>query len=183
MSLKDLTADNHQRAEETLFMKAVFAKTLPYDLWVDFTYQKQLWYQEIEVAAHNAGLLNLLPGLERAKLITDDYQAMDKPAGSYNTYKESTKDYVSYIRTLTDSSRIMAHLYTWHMGDLHGGQMIKKIIEAPHSHLEFENRADLIKAVRVLLSDDMAIEANIAFEWAIKIMEAYSDELDLANPN
>ena len=77
MSLKDLTADNHQRAEETLFMKAVFAKTLPYDLWVDFTYQKQLWYQEIEVAAHNAGLLNLLPGLERAKLITDDYQAMD----------------------------------------------------------------------------------------------------------
>jgi hypothetical protein len=26
-------------------------------------------------------------------------------------------------------------------------------------------------------------EANIAFNWAIKIVEAYSDELDLANPN
>ena len=184
MSLKELTADKHQQAEETPFMKAVFAKTLPFNIWVDFTYQKQLWYKEIEHAARTAGLLNAFPpGFERAGLIMDDYEAMDKPVGSFNTYKEITKEYVSYIRTLGDTTRIMAHLYTWHMGDLHGGQMIKKIVEAPHSHLEFEDRADLIKTVRTMLSDDMGDEANIAFEWAIKIMEAYSDELDMANPN
>jgi len=177
MSLKDLTADKHQQAEDTLFMKAVFAKTLPFDLWVDFTYQKQLWYKEIEHAARQAGLLDALPGFERAGLIMDDYEAMDKPVGSYNTYKQETKDYASYIRTLDDPKRIMAHLYTWHMGDLHGGQMIKKIVEAPHTHLEFENRADLIKNVRIMLSDDMAVEANIAFEWAIKIMESYDSSL------
>ena len=184
MSLKDLTADKHQQAEETPFMKAVFAKTLPFNIWVDFTYQKHLWYKAIEHAARKAGLLNAFPtGFERAGLIMDDYEAMDKPVGSFNTYKEQTKEYVSYIRTLDDPARIMAHLYTWHMGDLHGGQMIKKIVEAPHSHLEFEDRAELIKTVRVMLTDDMAVEANIAFDWAIKIMEAYSDELDLANPN
>jgi hypothetical protein len=27
----------------------------------------------------------------------------------------------------------------------------------------------------------MADEANVAFEWAIKLMETYTDELDLAN--
>jgi heme oxygenase len=63
------------------------------------------------------------------------------------------------------------------MGDLHGGQMIKKIVEAAHSHLEFEDRAELIKTVRTMLSDDMAVEANIAFEWAIKIMESYDSSL------
>ena len=177
MSLKELTADKHQQAEDTLFMKAVFAKTLPFDLWVDFTYQKQLWYKEIEHAARQAGLLDALPGFERAGLIMDDYEAMDKPIGSYNTYKQETKDYASYIRSLDDPKRIMAHLYTWHMGDLHGGQMIKKIVEAPHTHLEFEDRAELIKAVRIMLSDDMGVEANIAFEWAIKIMESYDSSL------
>ena len=178
MSLKELTANKHQQAEDTLFMKAVFAKTLPFDLWVDFTYQKQLWYKEIEFAARKAGLLNALPGFERAGLIMDDYQAMNKPLGSFNTYKEVTKEYAMYIRSLDDPKRIMAHLYTWHMGDLHGGQMIKKIVEAPHTHLEFENRADLIKNMRTMLSDDMGDEANIAFEWAIKIMESYDESLE-----
>jgi len=177
MSLKELTAEKHQQAEDTPFMKAVFAKTLPFDLWVDFTYQKQLWYKEIEHAARQAGLLDALPGFERAGLIMDDYKAMDKPIGSFNTYKSITKDYASYIRSLDDPKRIMAHLYTWHMGDLHGGQMIKKIVEAPHTHLEFENRADLIKNVRTMLSDDMGDEANVAFEWAIKIMESYDSSL------
>ena len=178
MSLKELTANKHQQAEDTRFMKAVFAKTLPFDLWIDFTYQKQLWYKEIEFAARKAGLLNALPGFERAGLIMDDYQAMNKPLGSFNTYKEVTKEYAMYIRSLDDPKRIMAHLYTWHMGDLHGGQMIKKIVEAPHTHLEFENRADLIKNMRTMLSDDMGDEANIAFDWAIKIMESYDESLE-----
>jgi hypothetical protein len=178
MSLKELTAEKHQLAENTLFMKAVFAKTLPFELWVDFTYQKQLWYKEIEHAARKAGLLDALPGFDRAGLIMDDYQAMNKPVGSFNTYKTVTKDYASYIRTLDDTKRIMAHLYTWHMGDLHGGQMIKKIVEAPHTHLEFEDRAELIKTVRTMLSDDMGDEANIAFDWAIKIMESYDSSLE-----
>ena len=177
MSLKELTADKHQQAELTQFMKAVFAKTLPFELWVDFTYQKQLWYKEIEHAARKAGLLSGLNGIARAHLIMDDYQSMDKPIGSFNIYKEETKDYASYIRTLDDPKRIMAHLYTWHMGDLFGGQMIKKIVDAPHTHLDFENPHDLKIAIRGMLSDDMAVEANIAFDWAIKIMESYDSSL------
>jgi hypothetical protein len=177
MSLKDLTKDKHTAAESTAFMKAVFDKTLPFELWVDFTYQKQLWYKEIEHAARKAGLLNALPGIERAGLIMDDYQSMDKPMGSYNTYKQETKDYASYIRSLDDPKRIMAHLYTWHMGDLFGGQMIKKIVDAPHSHLDFEDPKMLMTNMRGMLSDDMGDEANTAFDWAIKIMESYGERL------
>ena len=42
MSLKELTKDKHALAETTPFMKAVFAKTLPSLVWIDYTYQKQL---------------------------------------------------------------------------------------------------------------------------------------------
>jgi heme oxygenase len=103
---------------------------------------------------------------------------MDKPTGSYNTYKQETKDYASYIRSLDDPKRIMAHLYTWHMGDLFGGQMIKKIVDAPHTHLDFEDPKTLMTNMRSMLSDDMGDEANTAFDWAIRIMESYDSSLE-----
>jgi len=177
MSLKDLTKEKHELAETTGFMKAVFAKTLPLDLWTDYTYQKQLWYKEIEKKAQAFGLLDSLAGIERAKLIADDYQNMIDGGYEYNTYKEVTKDYVIYIRGLDTADKVLAHLYTWHMGDLFGGQMIKQIIDAPHTHLEFENARELMTNMRAMLTDDLADEANVAFDWAIRILREYDESL------
>ena len=173
MSLKELTKDKHALAETTPFMKAVFAGTMTKDIWTDYTYQKQLWYKEIERAAKQAGLLEDLPGIERAELIKEDYQEMIFGTLNYHTYKEVTKDYVIYLKTLNDPKKILAHLYTWHMGDMFGGQMIRKIIDAPHKHLKFENTLAIITALRPMLTDDLADEANVAFEWAIKILNEY----------
>lgn len=173
MSLKDLTKDKHTLAETTPFMKAVFAGTMPMTVWIDYTYQKHLWYKEIERAAQEAGLLENLAGIERASLIKDDYNEMIKDTFIYNTYKEVTKDYVIYLKTLKDPKKILAHLYTWHMGDMFGGQMIKKLIAAPHSHLEFDNAMSLVSVMRPMLTDDLADEANVAFDWAIKILNEY----------
>jgi heme oxygenase len=177
MSLKELTKDKHTLAETTLFMKSVFASTMPMKVWIDYTYQKQLWYQEIERSALRAGLLKNLQGIERANLITQDYKEMIDNTFIFNTYKEVTKDYVIYLKSLTDPKKILAHLYTWHMGDMFGGQMIKKIIDAPHKHLEFENAMALISVMRPMLTDDLADEANTAFDWAIKILQTYDRDL------
>ena len=173
MSLKELTKDKHALAETTPFMKAVFAGTMTKDIWTDYTYQKQLWYKEIERAAKQAGLLEDLPGIERAELIKEDYQEMISGTLNYHTYKEVTKDYVIYLKTLSDPKKILAHLYTWHMGDMFGGQMIKKVIVAPHRHLDFANANELKMIIRAMLTDDMADEANVAFDWAIKILNEY----------
>jgi len=178
MSLKELTKDKHTAAEGTPFMKAVFANKMPMAVWVDYTYQKALWYKSIEERSEQLGLLKDLQGIQRAKLIMEDYRAMKKPFASYNTYKQITKDYASYINSLQDPKQVLAHLYTWHMGDMFGGQMIKKIINAPHSHLEFENAMALISTMRPLLTDDLADEANVAFDWAIKILGEYDDSLE-----
>jgi heme oxygenase len=170
MSLKELTADKHRQAETTQFMKAVFAKTLPRDHWVDFTYQKSLFYSTIETTAVNYNLMADIEPMRRSALLAQDYEKMD---GSSREFKPAVLEYHNYIQTLTDPARIMAHLYTWHMGDLFGGQMIKKLVDGPHSSLDFLDPPVLIAAMRLKLSDDMAEEANIAFDWAIRILNEY----------
>jgi len=95
----------------------------------------------------------------------------------YYTPREISKDYAIYLRGLTDPKQILAHLYTWHMGDLFGGQMIKKIVEAPHRHLDFDNARELMTNLRAMLTDDLADEANVAFDWAIKILGEYDASL------
>ena len=132
MSLKELTAHKHQEAETTQFMKAVFAKTLPRDHWVDFTYQKTLFYSTIETAATQHGLMSDLEPLRRSALLAQDYEKM---AGGAREFNPAVLKYHNYIQTLTDPTRIMAHLYTWHMGDLFGGQMIKKLVDGPRNQL------------------------------------------------
>jgi heme oxygenase len=170
MSLKELTADKHRAAETTQFMKAVFAKTLPRDHWIDFTYQKTLFYSTIETAASEQGLMSDIEPMRRSALLTQDYEKMNSSA---REFKPAVLEYHNYIQTLTDPTRIMAHLYTWHMGDLFGGQMIKKLVDGPHSSLDFLDPPVLIAAMRSKLSDDMAEEANIAFDWAIRILNEY----------
>lgn len=176
MSLKELTKDNHARAESTAFMRAVFKSTLPPELWTDFTGKKCFVYDAIETVARDAGLLAGLAGIERADLLMADYAEMTHSALLLDPV---TNEYVNYIINLQkDPARIMAHLYTWHMGDLFGGQMIKRMIPAPHRALDFENPAELIAAMRGMLDDSMAEEANTAFGWAIKLLESYDSSLE-----
>lgn len=172
MSLKELTAEKHKLAEETSFMKAVINKSLPLETWKDFIYQKFAFYGAIEITASDLGVLDGLNELKRSKLIQTDYLEMTD--GKYaHVLHPVTNDYRGYILGIEDPKQILAHIYTWHMGDMYGGQMIAKIIDAPHSHLVFNDRVALIAKVRAVLTDDMAEEANIAFDWAIKIMQQY----------
>lgn len=172
MSLKELTKDLHDKAENTPFMKAVFSRTLPLELWTDWTYQRSLFYSAIEGAADAAGLLDDLPGIRRSFYLYLDYKEM--AGDKRHLFKPSVMEYHKYIISLyPDSDRLMSHLYTWHMGDLFGGQMIKKIIDAPHRHLEFKDPKTLMTNVRAKLKDEMVDEARIAFEWAIEMLEEY----------
>lgn len=177
MSLKDLIKDKHDAAENTAFMKAVFSRTLPMNLWEDYTLQKSIWYGAIEERAQQLGLLDQLPGIARKSLILDDYRSMIGHHAVYHVPREVSKDYAVYLNKLEDK-KILAHLYTWHMGDMYGGQMIKKLIPAPSTHLDFEDTAGLISKLRMLLTDDLADEANVAFDWAIRILSEYDGSLE-----
>lgn len=177
MSLKDLTSAKHAEAESTPFMKAVFARTLPFDLWVDWTYQKWLFYGAIEGAAGANQLLGDLPDLRRAFYLFMDYNEMNTEHKKHE-FRPIVIDYYNYLISIAnDSNKVMAHLYTWHMGDMFGGQMIKKIVPGAHRNLEFEDARTLMTNIRAKLDDSMGDEANIAFDWAIRMMRDYDSSL------
>lgn len=178
MSLKELTKDRHDQAENTRFMKVVFTGTLPQDLWADFTYQKWLFYGAIEGCAGACGLLNTLPDIRRTYYLFRDYIELTNGKRAHE-FNQTTIEYYRYIHSIyPDRDKIAAHLYVWHMGDMFGGQMIKKLVPGPHQALTFSDTPYLIKNFRSIIDDSMADEANVAFDWAIKILKEYDSRLD-----
>lgn len=174
MSLKELTAESHKAAEKTPFMKAVFHKEMPKEVWTYWTFNKMHWYNAIEVRARDAGLLDDVIGLERTYKLYQDFQELSQGKDKNYTTSVFTERYCDYIMSLEDKDAIMAHLYVWHMGDLHGGQMIKTMLpNVPHRNLEFNNLSEIIVKIREKLHDGMAAEANVAFEWAILLMNQF----------
>jgi heme oxygenase len=172
MSLKELTKNKHTEAERTPFMKAVLKKKIPLAVWRDFTFQKYSFYKIIEDKCRRLSLLGGIEGIERTTALYEDYSNM--PGDLVAAPSPATADYIAYLDKLTEPNKLLAHLYVWHMGDLFGGQMIKEIVDAPHASLEFENVEELKTNMRTKLNDNMAPEANEAFDWAIKIMNEYN---------
>lgn len=179
MTLKQLTAASHQAAEDTAFMKAVFDGKMTKEIWTDFTYQKILFYSAIESLCKINELTKNMPTICRSTLLYQDYLIMSS-GNPTAVFKKSTLDYYNYLLKISsDKDKVAAHLYTWHMGDLHGGQMIKRVLPGSHLNLEFDNRPSLIAEMRLILKDSMADEAIGAFNWAIRIMKEYDDQLSL----
>lgn len=177
MSLKELTKEKHTQAESTAFMKAVFSRSLPLELWIDWTYQKWLFYQAIENSAGACNLLHDLPDIRRTLRLYDDFKIMNSTGKKYN-FRPVTLAYYNYVLSISQKpQKVVAHLYTWHMGDMFGGQMIKKIVPGSHQNLEFDNTKLLIENLRSKLDDSMAEEANLAFDWAIRMMNQYEHDL------
>jgi hypothetical protein len=51
--------------------------------------------------------------------------------------------------------------------------MIKKVVKAPHRALDFKDPQTLMVNLRAKLDDSLGEEANVAFDWAIKILQSY----------
>ena len=179
MSLKEITKEKHAAAESTLFMKAVFKKSLPQELWIDWTKQKSYFYNKIEYYSGQLGLLDDISNIRRSYFLLQDYTIMNNSSGLIHNLRKPVLAYGDYIDVIgTDADKILAHLYTWHMGDMFGGQMIKKVVPGSHLALEFENVPALMQALRSKLHDGLGPEANTAFDWAINMMKDYDGDLE-----
>ena len=112
--------------------------------------------------------------------------------------EKSTLDYMEYATELSEED-VLAHIYVRHFGDMHGGQIIKS--KLPEPNLEafppdsdghrpvteewwtniytFENKYEIIKEIRTMLTLDMADEANVCFECAINLFYDLEKRFDL----
>ena len=122
------------------------------------------------------GNLEKLSGIERAHAIYQDF--IELAGKDYTTkWLPTSIEYHNYLlELLHDPNRkhlIKAHMYCRHMGDLHGGQIIKKQVAhiSKGKFYEFKDVDALKTAIRAELTDDLGDEARVAFEYAIKMMK------------
>lgn len=179
MSLKDLTNQAHSDAERTEFAKLLMSGNISKKQYAMYLLQMLEIYIPLENFTAFDGHFKDLPGLSRVPSILQDFRELGfKPKTDLPVLK-ATAEYRDYINKIGNDdaqrSKLLAHLYVRHMGDLYGGQMIKKKVPGSGKFYEFNNRDTLITNIRNKLNDDMSEEANVAFQHAINIMRQLNE--------
>lgn len=174
MNLKELTLENHKRAERSKFAGILIGGDIDPLLYYAYLCNQSHVYKALEEKLP----LSLL-GLEkiaRSSLIEEDIVELER---KYNFKRitvpalPSTISYQRYLNELqaTNPRGVIAHLYVRHFGDMYGGSIIAKKTPGSGKMYEFENKDILKERVRKLLDDEMALEANRCFDFAIRLFE------------
>jgi len=177
MSLKELTHEAHKKAETQPFVKILFSGKINPKLYATYLKNQHPCYEILEVCAMPHGLLHGLPDIRRAPAILADFQELWAEEDGEAQIMPSTEKYIKYILSIKDDpKKLMAHVYVRHMGDLAGGQMIAKRVPGSGKYYQFENPEALKAAIRERISDDLADEAIVCFDYAA---DMFKDMMEL----
>jgi len=173
--LKELTWENHQRAERTEFVRKLLKGLTPEE-YHKYLYNQYMIYSILEDAAGR--VLPELNNIRRAERIYADLRELEKEYAIGTTPEllmPVVRKYEKHVITL-DRAGILAHIYVRHFGDMYGGQMIKKRNPGSGTMYDFDNVEELKTKIRSMLNDDMADEANRCFEFAMELFEELDRE-------
>jgi len=168
--LKELTWENHQRAERTEFARKLLKGLTPEE-YHKYLYNQYMIYSILEDAAKR--VLPELNHIHRADRIYADLRELEREYAIGTTLAllmSVVRKYEKHVITL-DREGILAHIYVRHFGDMYGGQMIRKRNPGSGSMYDFDNVEELKTKIRSMLNDDMADEANRCFEFAMELFE------------
>lgn len=183
-NLRELTKEAHRSAERTSFMNRMLKKQItPYQYYVYI--KNQLFvYTNLEYLGNSVGIFDgdMKHLMRGPNLLNDVLQMEVENSFPESPILESSHEYVRYIETLGgDRDRLFAHIYVRHMGDLSGGQMIKKLVPGPTNLYEFDGDVeDLKNLVRSQLHDGLEAEAKVCFIMVQKFLEeleAYFEDM------
>ena len=171
--LKELTWENHSKAERTEHARKLLKGMTPEE-YHRYIYNQYVMYAVLENQATTYGAMEEIEYIARADAIKQDLEELEQ---EYNIERKGellcpvVSDYVNYILSLTEYDDFMAHIYVRHFGDMYGGQMISKRNPGSGKMYEFVDVDKLKTKVRARLHDGMADEANLCFEYAMKLFE------------
>jgi heme oxygenase (biliverdin-producing, ferredoxin) len=184
-TLKDLTWENHTKAEKTIFIKTLVKQKLTPHQYYFYLANQAVMYYSLEEYADMHKLFKPFPEIKRSYLILDDLKNIEKEYGfSAPIHAPTTKKYLEHIRLISDNPhKLMAHIYVRHMGDLSGGQIIQRFVPVEYKRFyQFEsNPHDLKEKLRQSLSINMADEANLCFDYMINFFHDLEKQFDLGN--
>ncbi len=177
MSLKDLTHEQHRRAETRPFVKVLFSGNVNPKLYATYLKNQHPMYEILEVCAMPHQLFHGLPEIRRAPAILADFQELWGDDSAKPRMCPVVDDYCKYILSIKDDpKKLMAHIYVRHMGDLSGGQMIAKRVPGSGRYYQFGDNPDAIKeAIRSKLDDSLADEAKVCFDYAARFFDEMMD--------
>lgn len=180
MSLKELTYEQHKRAETRPFVKVLFSGDINPKLYATYLKNQHPCYEILELCAMPHGLLNDMPEIRRAPVILADFLELWGNDPAEPKMCPVVDDYIKHILSIKDDpKKLMAHIYVRHMGDLSGGQMISKKIPGSGLFYQFGDDPEKIKnIIRTKIDESMADEAKVAFDFATKMFEQMMDIVD-----
>ena len=162
MSLRELTQTKHEEIESMPFTQYMLSGNISNEDYAKFLYQMMHLYQAMEEVASNLNVLDDMPDLPRYYFIKHDYEELVGESIKHPLLP-ATKEYCDYLREIKDPKKIIGHMYVRYMGDMAGGQMIKKLVPGSGSFYDFKNLRDLVMKFRKKLSDDLLEDSIIAF--------------------
>ena len=177
MSLKELTWENHKSAERKEFASILMSGSIDPLLYYKYLYNQYYKYLALEA---KLPLIELdVVDIARCKYIRSDLKELELTHGFHledALILPSTLEYVEYCTNAVDGESLIPHMYVRHFGDMYGGAMIAKRVPGHGMMYKFKEKDLLKEKVRAILTDDMADEANICFEFAIRLFGELVDE-------
>lgn len=191
--IKELVWEEHKNAERQEFVKILMSGEIPKKLYGVYLYNQFNCYLELEKYAKHNSLFRHTPGLERAEAIHYDYRANWEDIGKPPPLTESTKDYIKHLETIMDDAeKLYAHIYVRHLGDLSGGQMIKRKTPGPNRYYTFKDKQviEYKRIVRENINNYLKVyelnvipEAKKCFEYATNLFKEMKEFYDLGTFN
>ena len=176
--LTEYTKDKHKEAESSDFVKYMFTGTITKEHYIVYLQQMFHIYSTIEASAEDHDLFNGITDIQRTSKIKQDLEELGVGVG---TPFPSTQRYMNHLIELDriDPSKIMAHVYVRHMGDLYGGKMIQKLVPGSGNAYKFEDPRQCIAGINSKISVDLAEEALKGFDYCIDLFNELKKELNI----
>jgi len=170
LKLRELTMNHHKDAERSNFAKKLVSGKIQAMEYYIYLYNMGFLYGTLENIAMSLGVLDDIDSIRRTDNIWKDYRRFRGLNYTTPPILSSTEEYIDYLHSIKhDKHKILAHIYVRHMGDLSGGQIIAKRLDAsfPRAFYKFMVEEDYLKEkLREKLNNDMAEEAMRAFDHA-----------------
>jgi len=174
-TLKELTWENHKRAEKSQFIKKLLKKEITeYQYYVYLSNQCSM-YWFLELSALSLGIFDDVKEIMRSEKMLEDLKNIEKEFGfRHPIHTKTTDKYRMHIANISkDKDKLLSHVYVRHLGDLSGGQIIKRFVPVSHTtHYDFDGDVEDLKTrFKEKLSLEHADEANICFEFMIDFLQ------------
>tara|TARA_Y100000816_G_scaffold275512_1_gene243805 strand:- start:313 stop:909 length:597 start_codon:yes stop_codon:yes gene_type:complete len=183
--ITELTWEYHKNAERQAFVSQLLSGTIDEKLYATYLYNQLKCYSKLEQYALESSLFLDTRNLPRAEHIFYDYRALWGDIGNPPVETESTKAYVKHLDTIRgENEKLYAHIYVRHLGDLSGGQMIKKKTPGPNRYYIFKHNEakeykrivkERIESYLNVYEINVLPEAIFCFESATKLFKEMYD--------